>query len=137
MNYKYVMSNFDILNINQMLQLFRLTNSNVIFSMIENGMINNTARGTVSFTKEYCLFNFNNNEINLFTLLNTDYKVVTNAIKIPRADIDSIFITTKSLSYELKIVLKYGNLKISLYKEYNGFPNQRNMLVSFRNIYRI
>ena len=137
MNSKYIMNNFDILNINQMFQMFRLTNSKVLFSMIDNGVLNNTVRGSVSFNKEYALFNFNNNEINLFTLKNDDFKVVTNAIKIPREDIDSILITPKSLSYEVKLVLKYGNFKINIYKDYNGFPNQRDTLVSFRNIYKV
>ena len=137
MNYKYVMNNFDILNINLMFQLFRLTNTNVLFAMIDNGVLNNTVRGSVNFVKEYCLFNFNNNEINIFTLLGSDYKVVTNAIKIPRDNIDTILITPKSLSYELKLILGYGNFKISIYKDYNGFPKQRDMLLAFRNIYKI
>ena len=137
MNYMYIMNNFDILNINQMFQLFRLTNNNVIFALVDTGVLENTSRGTVTFSKENCLFNYNNNEINLFILKDDNYKVVTNAVKIPRSDIESMFVTTKSLSFDLKIVLKYGNFKISLYKDYNGFPNQRNMISNFKNIYKI
>lgn len=134
----YDLEKFNSENVEKMFSDIGLNTDNYLYTMTKVSSFLYAATGTIAnFARQYCVINFDENELVLFMLSRLDNKKVTNIFKIPKSEIESVKISNILISYNLTITAKDGTLKFQLFKKVKIFSKQKESIKKFKELYTI
>lgn len=134
----YEMNSFDEENVNQTIRQLNINANGYIMAMTKSSVLKMALIGNIAeFTNRTCIICFSETELNLIMLSRINNKKITEIIKIPRNEINSIKLSNILISYMLYIKCGNSKLKFQVFKKFAKFPNVNNQIELFKRMYNL